>query len=139
MLVDPGPNPDMLSELMKALAARTTRHRNRKDKRSGTLWESRYCSSVVQRGYWTLACLRYLEKRPVLLDMATAPSRFPWTSFGMRMGRDEPAWLDHPEEFLELADEIVGRQEDLDDDAGGLRLCCSVPISLSAARLILMP
>ena len=41
MLVDPGPNPDMLSELMKALAARTTRHRNRKDKRSGTLWESR--------------------------------------------------------------------------------------------------
>lgn len=25
MLVDPGPNPDMLSELMKALAARTTR------------------------------------------------------------------------------------------------------------------
>ena len=38
MLVDPGPNPDMLSELMKALAARTTRHRNRRDKRSGTLW-----------------------------------------------------------------------------------------------------
>ena len=104
MLVDPGPNPDMLSELMKALAARTTRHRNRKDKRSGTLWESRYRSSVVQRGSWTLACLRYLEKRPVLLDLATAPSRFPWTSFGMRMGRDEPAWLDHPEEFLELAD-----------------------------------
>ena len=75
MLVDPGPNPDMLSELMKALAARTTRHRNRKDKRSGTLWESRYRSSVVQRGSWTLACLRYLEKRPGLPDLATLGCR----------------------------------------------------------------
>ncbi len=104
LLVDPRSNPDMLSELMKALAARTTRYRNRKDKRSGTLWESRYRSSVIQRGPWTLACLRYLEKLPVLLGLAHAPARFPWTSFTMRMGRQEPSWLDQPEEFLNLGD-----------------------------------
>jgi putative transposase len=66
---------------------------------------------VVQRGSWTLACLRYLEKRPVLLDLAASPSRFPWTSFGMRMGRVQPAWLDHPREFLELADTDPERRQ----------------------------
>ncbi len=104
LLIDPRFNPDMLSEMMKALAARTTRHRNRKGNRTGTLWESRYRSSVIQRGHWTLACLRYLEKRPVLLGLADAPARFPWSSFNMRMGREEPAWLDHPEEFLNLGE-----------------------------------
>ncbi|HEX5677057.1 MAG TPA: transposase [Alcanivorax sp.] len=102
MLIDPGSNPDMLSELMKALAARTTRHRNRRGRRTGTLWESRYRSSVVQRGTWTLASLRYLEKKPVLLGLAPAPARYPWSSFGIRMGREEGAWLDQPEEFLNL-------------------------------------
>ena len=29
----------------------------------------------------------------------------------MRMGRDEPAWLDHPEEFLELADTDQERRQ----------------------------
>lgn len=37
-----------LGQLMKALAARATRYRNRLEGRSGTLWESRYKSSVVQ-------------------------------------------------------------------------------------------
>ncbi len=111
LLVDPRSNPDMLSELMKALAARTTRHRNRKDKRSGTLWESRYRSSVIQRGAWTLACLRYLEKRPVLLRLVGAPARFPWSSYGMRMGRETSVWLDQPDEFLALGDTDQERRD----------------------------
>lgn len=104
LLIDPLTKPGALSVLMKALAARTTRHRNRKDKRGGTIWESRFRSSVIQRGHWTLACLRYLEKRPVLVGLANAPARFPWSSFNMRMGRGEFSWLDQPEEFLVLGE-----------------------------------
>ena len=111
ILVDPGTNVHALGELMKALAARTTRHRNRKDKRSGTLWESRYRSSIVQHGTWTLACMRYLEKLPVLLNLADTPSEYRWSSFGMRTGGQEPAWLDEPQAYLDLADTASERRQ----------------------------
>lgn len=111
LLVNPGSNPEMLSEMMKALSARTTRYRNRKGRRSGTLWQSRYRSSVVQRGTWTLACLRYLEKKPVLLNLVNNPAHFSWTSFAMRMSQQTPTWLEHPKEFLALGDTEQKRRD----------------------------
>jgi len=48
LLLTPGDEVAALGQLMKALAARTTRYRNRLEGRSGTLWESRYRSSPVQ-------------------------------------------------------------------------------------------
>lgn len=54
---------------MKTLAARTTRYRNRLEDRSGTLWESRYKSSVVQSDAYLLACCRYIELNPVRARM----------------------------------------------------------------------
>lgn len=38
--------PAALGRFMKGLAGRATRYRNRMDRRSGTLWESRYKSSL---------------------------------------------------------------------------------------------
>jgi putative transposase len=48
LLLSPGDTPASLGQLMKALAARMTRYRNKLEGRSGTLWESRYKSSVVK-------------------------------------------------------------------------------------------
>lgn len=44
---------------MKTLAARATRYRNRLEGRTGTLWESRFKSSIVQSDTYLLACCRY--------------------------------------------------------------------------------
>jgi len=49
LLLAPGEAVAGLGQLMKALAARATRYRNRLEGRTGTLWESRYKSSVVVR------------------------------------------------------------------------------------------
>lgn len=54
-----------LSQLMKTLSARMTRYRNRLEHRSGTLWESRFKSSLVQSDAYLLACSRYIELSPV--------------------------------------------------------------------------
>jgi len=101
LLANPGSNADMLAETMKGLSARTTRHRNRKYKRSGTLWEGRYRSSVVQRGEWTLACMYYLETLHSRMH-GKITEHFPWTSLDMRAGRTEENWLDLPDEFQSL-------------------------------------
>jgi len=47
LLLGPGAEVAAMGRLMKALAARSTRYRNRLEGRSGTLWEGRYKSSPV--------------------------------------------------------------------------------------------
>lgn len=65
LLLAPNDSLGGLSQLMKTLAARTTRYRNRLEGRSGTVWESRYKSSIVQSDSYLLACSRYIELNPV--------------------------------------------------------------------------
>ncbi|HET6893716.1 MAG TPA: hypothetical protein VFH31_21645 [Pyrinomonadaceae bacterium] len=71
---------------MKALAARTTRYRNKLERRLGTLWESRYKSSVVHSDEYLLSCCRYIELDPVRARMVVDPADYPWSSYGERMG-----------------------------------------------------
>jgi putative transposase len=84
-----------LGKLMKALAARMTRYRNKLEGRSGTLWESRYKSSVVQSDGYLLACSRYIELNPVRAGIVERVEDYRWSSFGLRFVEDaHAAWLD---------------------------------------------
>lgn len=74
-----------LGQLMKALAARATRYRNRLEGRTGTLWESRYKSSVVESDTYLLACCRYIELNPVRARMVAEAGDYPWSSYRMRV------------------------------------------------------
>jgi putative transposase len=69
LLLAPGDSVAGLGQLMKGLAGRATRYRNKLEGRSGTLWESRYKSSVVQTDTYLLACSRYIELNPVRAQM----------------------------------------------------------------------
>lgn len=112
LLLAPGDLVAGLGQLMKALAARTTRYRNRLEGRSGTLWESRYKSSVVQTDIYLLACSRYIELNPVRARMTAEAGDYPWSSYRERLGmgcsRD---WLDADPCFLALGRDQVERRE----------------------------
>lgn len=94
LLLQPGEAIADLGRLMKALAARTTRHFNRLEGRSGTLWESRYKSSPVQTDQYLLACCRYVELNPVRARMVNHPGGYCWSSYTARMGGAGNDWLD---------------------------------------------
>ena len=95
LLLDPGDDPMALAKLMKVLAARTTRYRNRLEGRTGTLWESRYRSSIVQNDTYLLACTRYIELNPIRARMVAHPRDYPWSSFNTRFNTTPGAdWLD---------------------------------------------
>jgi putative transposase len=84
-----------LGKLMKALAARMTRYRNKLEGRSGTLWESRYKSSLVQSDTYLLACSRYIELNPVRAHIVAQAEDYPWSSYRSRLQDPvEPNWLD---------------------------------------------
>ena len=62
LVLEPG---EAIVGLGQLIRARATRYRNRLEGRTGTLWESRYNSSVVESDAYLLACCRYIELNPV--------------------------------------------------------------------------
>jgi putative transposase len=100
-----------LGLLMKRLAGRQTRYRNRVEQRSGTLWEGRYKSSVVQNDRHLLACCRYIELNPVRARMVTAPEEYPWSSCRARLGYANSAVLDLDPCYKGLATDEATRRE----------------------------
>ena len=95
LLLAPGDTTSSLGQLMKALAARMTRYRNKLEGRSGTLWESRYKSSVVQSDAYLLACSRYIELNPVRAKIVLRAESYPWSSYRLRVVEPtENNWLD---------------------------------------------
>lgn len=102
LLLAPGDQASGLGRLMKALAARTTRYRNRLERRSGTLWEGRYKSSLVETDRYLLACCRYIELNPVRAGIVRRSRDYPWSSFPQRMGDSDEDWIDRDPCYLAL-------------------------------------
>lgn len=103
LLLAPGESTSGLGQLMKTLAARMTRYRNKLEGRSGTLWESRYKSSIVQSDTYLLACSRYIELNPVRARMVERAEDYRWSSFDLRVNKpSENNWLDDDPCFYEL-------------------------------------
>lgn len=109
LLLSPGEDVATLGRLMKALAGRATRYRNRLEGRSGTLWEGRYKSSPVQTDAYLLACCRYIELNPVRARMVANPGDYVWSSYRQRMDRGE-CWIDLDRNYLALADNETERR-----------------------------
>ena len=73
--------PDGASLLMKYLGQRYVQYVNRVYERSGTLWEGRFRSSIVQAETYLLRCQRYIELNPVRAGMVDTPGAYRWSSF----------------------------------------------------------
>lgn len=80
-----------ISALMRALAHRYAQYFNRKYSRTGSLWEGRYRSCVVESDSYVLACTRYIELNPVRAGMVSQAGLYPWSSYPMTIGeRTDP-------------------------------------------------
>ncbi len=94
-----------LSLLMKFLDQRYTQYVNRVYRRSGTLWEGRFRSSLVQSPHYVLACYRYIELNPVRANMVAHPGEHPWSSYTANAeGKPLREITPHPE-YLALSED----------------------------------
>ena len=77
---------DGLARLMKLLGQRYVAHVNRVYARTGTLWEGRYRSCLVESERYLLGCMRYVELNPVRAGLVAHPRDWPWSSFRANAG-----------------------------------------------------
>ena len=78
---------DGLPLMMQAVGRSYVRYFNRCHQRSGTLWEGRYRSTIVQTERYLLACMVYIDLNPVRAGMVAAPGDFSWSGYAHHMGR----------------------------------------------------
>ena len=72
---------DGCAALMKHLGQLHTQYVNRTYGRTGSLWEGRFRSCLVQAEDYVLACYRYIEMNPVRANLAAHPGDYPWSSY----------------------------------------------------------
>lgn len=70
-----------ISELMQELGRKFARVFNLRWGRTGTLFEGRFRSSLVDSEAYLFTCMAYIELNPVRARMVDAPGDYPWSSF----------------------------------------------------------
>jgi putative transposase len=77
---------ESLPRLMQALGRRYVRRFNDRHRRTGTLWEGRYRSTVIDTDRYLLACMRYIDMNPVRAGLIEGPELFGWSSHAHYIG-----------------------------------------------------
>jgi putative transposase len=73
--------PEDVSRIVISLGRRYVQYINKTYRLTGTLWDSRYKSSLVQEDHYLLLCQRYIELNPVRADLVNDPAHYRWSSY----------------------------------------------------------
>ena len=109
LLLTPG-IAEGVSRLMQDLGREYVRYINKKYCRSGTLWEGRFKSSLVDSEAYCLACYRYIELNPVRAALVQSPNDYRWSSYRTNgLGETDRLITPH-EQWLQLGTESQSRR-----------------------------
>jgi putative transposase len=88
---------ETVPKLIISLGRRYVQYINTSYRRTGTLWDSRYKSSLIQAQTTLLTCMRYIELNPVRVAMVEDPAHYRWTSYRANaLGQTSPLLVAHP-------------------------------------------
>lgn len=113
-------------QLMRNLGQRYVQYFNKRYQRSGTLWEGRFRSCLVDSASYALACHRYIERNPVRAHMVASPEGYRWSGYAGNAGLALNTILTPHAEYLALASTEAPRHTAyrtllaFDDDPGFL-------------------
>ena len=99
-----------VSRLMQALGRQCVRYFNCTYGRTGTLWEGRYKSTVVDSENYLLSVYRYIELNPIRANMVSHASEYPWSSYRHNAVGAGIQLITEHEEYLRLGVTEEGRQ-----------------------------
>ncbi|HEY5898250.1 MAG TPA: transposase [Burkholderiales bacterium] len=86
------------ARLMQRLSQLHTQYVNRNYGRTGSLWEGRFRSSLVQSERYVLTCYRYVEMNPVRAGLCATPLKYEWSSHRTNIGgTDDGLVTPHPD------------------------------------------
>jgi putative transposase len=100
-----------IPQMMQAVGRRYVRNYNLRQARSGTLWEGRYRSTLIQAERYLLACMVYMDLNPVRAGMAGDPAEYRWSSHQHYIGRRADKLITPHPLYWELGNTPFARDE----------------------------
>ena len=70
-----------LSKFMQTMANRYVRYFNATRNRSGTIWEGRFKSCLVDSDQYLFTLYKYIEMNPIKASMVESIADYPWSSY----------------------------------------------------------
>jgi len=99
-----------VSHMMQHLGRRYVVSFNARYRRTGTLWEGRFKSSLVDSEHYLFACHRYIEMNPLRAAMVADPVDYRWSSYRRNaLGEANRLVTPHPL-YLQLGPDPAARQ-----------------------------
>ena len=96
LLVTPKTN-EGLGKMMQWIGRYYVPYFNRRYERSGTLWQGRFKSLVIDSAHYFLLCSRYIETNPVRSGLVSVPAEYTDSSYLHHVGAlVDPLISDHP-------------------------------------------
>ena len=100
-----------MSRMIQALGRQYVRFFNQQNLRTGTLWEGRYRSCLVQPGNYLLEVCRYIEMNPIRLSLVNYAGDYNWSSFQVNAKGKPSALCKQHAEYLKLGETKQDRIE----------------------------
>jgi putative transposase len=102
-------NETGISKMMQSLGRNYVQYFNHQYRRSGTLWEGRFKSCLVQEDDYLLELYRYIELNPVRAGMVDSPGEYSWSSYQINgVGKRSKLCTPH-KNYLDLGRSIKER------------------------------
>jgi len=95
---------------IESVGQRYVQHINRTYKRSGTLWERRFRSSIIQQQDYLFVCQRYIEMNPVRAGIVDHPGEYRWSSYRINGQGDKSDLITHHVLYRNLGHDNEERQ-----------------------------
>ena len=105
------PHSDVgLPQLMQSLGRSYVRYFNARHGRTGTLWEGRYRSTVVEPTAALLQCIIFVDSNPVRAGLEARAGDYAWSSCAHHLGASPVTWLRDPAVFWALGNTPFARE-----------------------------
>ncbi len=112
-----------LPQMMQAVGRRYVRLFNDTHGRSGTLWEGRYRSTLIETEPYLLTCMAYIDLNPVRAGLVAQARDYPWSSHGHHIGRQQDKLITPHALFWSLGNTPFAREAAYAELVrGGLRI-----------------
>lgn len=99
-----------IPKMMQAVGRSYVQAFNRRHGRTGTLWEGRYRSTVLQPERYLLACMAYIDLNPVRAGLVAQAGGYPWSSHGHWLGLRNDRLLTPPSLYWALGNTPFARE-----------------------------
>lgn len=103
-----------VGKLVQLVARQYVQYFNQQYHRTGTLWEGRYKSALVDSASYSIDVYRYIEQNPVRNGLVKHPDDFFWSSYKHNIGKVVDKLISPCEAYLNLGDTVAKQQKNYD-------------------------